>query len=424
MVNTAVTSRENWQPTFFIVDDQELNVHLLERILRRQGFTNVASTTDSSEALALIKTIQPDLILLDYHMPNVSGLDILRGLRDIVPATDYLPVIVLTADTSDEAKQQALSQGAKDFLAKPLDRAEVVLRIQNLLDTRYLYLCIQQQNDELQNTLAKLKDAQSQLVENEKMASLGQLTAGIAHEINNPINFVSSNVQPLRRDVDDVLSILQGYEETVRDKQFDTAFEAVESLKRQLDVDLLTQEIAELLDGIEEGAKRTSEIVKDLRNFSRLDEDDLKRASIQEGLDSTLLLLRSKYEPRIQVIRNYESVPPIDCYPGKLNQVFMNLIVNAIQAIPETGQIQIDVRSLGEQVEIRISDSGVGMSSEVKKRIFEPFYTTKDVGVGTGLGLSITFSIIERHHGSIEVESTEGVGTTFIIKLPTMSTGS
>lgn len=418
-MNTTVTgTRDEWQPSFFIVDDQELNVNLLERILRRQGFSNIVSTTDSTEALTRITEFQPDLILLDYHMPNVNGLDILAGLKSIVPATDYLPVIVLTADTSAEAKQQALSQGAKDFLAKPLDRAEVILRIENLLETRFLYLRLQQQNEELQDTLTKLKSAQSQLVGNEKMASLGQLTAGIAHEINNPINFVSSNIPPLRRDIGDVLSIVQVYAEVVASQTLQSSFAVVETLKRRLDLDVVIKEIGEILDGVEEGAKRTAEIVKHLRSFSRLDEDVLKHVSVQEGLDTTLVLLRSKYEPRIRVIRNYEKVPPIDCYPGKLNQVFMNLLVNAIEAIPDSGIIRLDVRSVDDEVEIRVSDSGVGMTDAVMHRIFEPFFTTKDVGVGTGLGLSITFGIIERHHGSIRVESTVGVGTTFIIRLP------
>ena len=411
-------AKDTWEPKFFLVDDQEMNIHLLERILKRQGFVHIESTIDSTDAIAQILAYEPDLILLDYHMPVKSGIDILRDLKQFVPASVYLPVIVLTADTSSEAKQQALSQGAKDFLAKPLDRAEVVLRIQNLLETRFLYLQLQRQNDELQGTLSKLKSAQAQLVANEKMASLGQLTAGIAHEINNPINFVSSNVGPVRQDIDDILTLLRAYEDTVTRQGLNAHFVEVEALREQLDENILIEEIGDLLRGIEEGARRTAEIVKDLRNFSRLDEDDLKEASVQEGIDTTLVLLKSTYEPRVKIVRQYDDVPPIDCYPGKLNQVFMNLLVNAIQAIPKQGEIRLRVHRIGDEVEIRIQDTGSGMSPEVMSRIFDPFYTTKEVGVGTGLGLSITFSIIERHHGSIQVESTVGEGTTFVVRLP------
>lgn len=408
----------NWQPKILILDDQELNVSLLERILKRQGYEKICSSMDSTKAMELIGTFQPDIILLDYHMPEVSGLDILDALATTQDANSYLPVIVLTADTSLEAKQQALAKGAKDFLAKPLERSEVVLRIRNLLDTRRLYLELQQQNVELQDTLRKLQMAQGQLVENEKMASLGQLTAGIAHEINNPINFISANVGSLRRDVRDVLEVLEAYSTVVEEKDLQSTFSSVQELKEDLELTETLGEIEQLLSGIQEGARRTADIVKDLRTFSRLDEDDLKLASVQAGVESTLALLRTQYEPRIQVKTSFADVPPIECYPGKLNQVFMNLLANAIQAIPGSGVIEISMREVDGFVEIRIRDSGTGMTPDVMNRMFEPFYTTKDVGIGTGLGLSITYSIMERHHGTIQVESELGVGTTFTLRLP------
>lgn len=412
----------NWSPKIMIVDDQELNVNLLERILKRQGYENIQSLTDSTQAMALIERFQPDLILLDYHMPVVNGLDILSELKAMDNGDAYLPVIVLTADTSQEVKQQALAMGAKDFLAKPLERTEVVLRIRNLLDTRRLYLEIGQQNVELQSALVQLKEAQGQLVEHEKMASLGKLTAGIAHEINNPINFISSNVGSLRRDVRDLLLVLEAYDGTVKREALESTFASISELKDDIEFLDLIEEIDQLLAGVEEGARRTAEIVKDLRSFSRLDEDVLKLASVEDGIRSTLALLRTEYEPRIQVTQDYAQVPAIECYPGKLNQVFMNLLSNAIQAIPHEGTIHIAAAQIGDSVEVQIQDSGTGMSEEVKNRIFEPFYTTKDVGVGTGLGLSITYSIVQRHQGTIEVESVPGKGTTFILRIPIKQT--
>jgi signal transduction histidine kinase len=255
-------------------------------------------------------------------------------------------------------------------------------------------------------------------VQSEKMASLGQLTAGIAHEINNPVNFVTSNVSPLRRDIADLLAILTQYENLVATQQFQEKFRAVEELKKKLEFPHLQQEIENLLNGIQEGARRTTEIVRGLRNFTRLDEDERKPADINKGIESTLLMLQHQLKNRVEVIKDFGNMPEIMCYPGKLNQAFMNILVNASQAIAGPGKICIKTSYDGEIVAISIKDTGKGMTEEVKRRIFEPFFTTKDVGEGTGLGLSITYGIIEEHDGNIEVYSTPGKGSEFIITLP------
>lgn len=283
---------------------------------------------------------------------------------------------------------------------------------------------VRERTRELQEALEKLKAAQSQLVQNEKMASLGLLTAGIAHEINNPINFVSSNVSPLKRDIADVKEVLDAYQRLVQDKGLVKEFEEIEQLKEDLELNYVIDEIDKLMDGIEEGAKRTAEIVKDLRNFSRLDEDVLKKANVEEGLDSTLSLLRRKIEPKIKVFCSYANVPEIDCNPGKLNQVFMNIMTNAVQAMPDGGELHIRTETLGDRIVIGIRDTGMGMTEAVRNRIFDPFFTTKDVGEGTGLGLSITFGIIEKHKGTIEVITELGIGTEFVITLPIQKTGA
>lgn len=277
---------------------------------------------------------------------------------------------------------------------------------------------VEERTRALQDAMARLVETQNQLVQSEKMASLGMLTAGIAHEINNPINFVSANVKPLRQDIADLLTVLQAYEEVAASSDLRQRFAQAESVKTQLDFAYTLQEIDTLLDGIEEGANRTAAIVRDLRNFSRLDEDDLKLANIHEGLDSTLALLRRKAGNRIAIAKQYGDVPDIECYPGKLNQVFMNVISNAMDAIEETGQIDILTDVDGDTVTIKIRDTGCGMSEDTVANLFQPFFTTKDVGQGTGLGLSISYGIIEKHKGSIHVDSTPGAGTTFIITLP------
>jgi signal transduction histidine kinase len=277
---------------------------------------------------------------------------------------------------------------------------------------------IEQKNRDLENALAKLKRTQLQLVQSEKMASLGQLTAGVAHEINNPVNFVASNVNPLRRDIADLLTILAKYEDIAAAPHLHEKFHAVDELKKKLEFSYLQQEIENLLNGIQEGARRTTEIVRGLRNFTRLGEDERKRADINKGIESTLLMLQHQLKNRVEVIKDFGNMPEIMCYPGKLNQVFMNILANASQAIVGQGKIFIKTAFDGEIVTIHIKDTGKGMTEEVKRHIFEPFYTTKGIGEGTGLGLSITYGIIEDHDGNIEVYSEPGKGSEFVITLP------
>ena len=270
---------------------------------------------------------------------------------------------------------------------------------------------------ELEDTHKELKSTQSILVSAEKMASLGQLTAGIAHEINNPVNFITGNIHPLINDFNDLIRILNAYEKAVKDQHLENRFELVEKLKKELDIPFITEEVMALLEGIEEGASRTTEIVKGLRTFARMDEEEPKEFDVHKGLNATIALLKNETE-KIEIIRDYGVIPPIEGYPGKLNQVFMNILTNAIQAVSEGGWVHISTRQEQDLVEVRIQDTGKGMSKEIIERIFEPFFTTKDVGEGTGLGLSISLGIIEQHNGSIKVRSEEGHGTEVVIQLP------
>ena len=270
----------------------------------------------------------------------------------------------------------------------------------------------------LKEAREKMQKTQIQLVQSEKMVSLGQLTAGIAHEINNPVNFISSNVNPLCRDVAEIFAILAKYEETVSAHQLTEKFKSVEELKKKLNFSYLKEEIENLLNGIQEGAQRTTEIVKGLRNFTRLDEDERKPSDINKGLESTLLMLKHQLKNRVEVIKDFAAIPEIMCYPGKLNQAFLNILANASQAIEGRGKIFIKTSYDGEIVTISIKDTGKGMTEEVRRHIFEPFFTTKPVGEGTGLGLPITYGIIEGHDGNIEVYSAPDQGTEFVITLP------
>jgi two-component system NtrC family sensor kinase len=338
-----------------------------------------------------------------------------------------LEVILLSfalADRINILKAEKEESQAK-LLSSSLENERIIREQNSILEEKVKArtLELEQSNVELNETYNDLKQTQSKLVESEKMASLGQLTAGIAHEINNPINFVTANVAPLKRDIEDLMILIDKYEALDPKKDIDEQLAAVRALAEELEIDFLKTEIDELISGIREGAERTAEIVKGLRNFSRLDEGDLKFANINDGIESTIRILDNELnENQMKIVRELGELDAIECYPGKLNQLFMNLLTNSIQAIKSKKGIEgvIEIKSVQKEqgIEIRFKDNGMGMSDETKNKIFEPFFTTKDVGEGTGLGLSIAYSIVEMHNGTIKVESEFGHSTEFIIQLP------
>jgi signal transduction histidine kinase len=278
-------------------------------------------------------------------------------------------------------------------------------------------------NNDLSKIIDNLKSTQHQLVDTEKMASLGRLTAGVAHEINNPINFVSSNITPLRLDFNELFILLDKYQEVLDAPYNAQLVQAATDYRQNIDPEFIKDEITVLLNGIEEGAKRTTEIVKSLFTFSSTDELILKKLDINKAILANLLILRSTIPYYIQIKTVLSTLETLNCYPGKINQMIINLISNSIYAIKakeKQGEeiISIVTSDLANFISIEITDTGIGMSEDTKQRMFEPFFTTKNVGEGTGLGLSIVFGIIEKHHGSMEVISSEEKGTTFIILLP------
>lgn len=387
-----------------------------------------------------IKGYRPAILFLTAFSMFFTGLllFVLRNLG-IVPYNDFsnytkefgiaLDVVLLAfalADKINTFKRE--KERSQEETLKALKENERIIREQNVILEQKVNertLELSEANTELNQTLIDLKEAEGQLVEAEKMASLGQLTAGIAHEINNPINFVTSNVTPLNRDIDILISFISEMEKIgLSDLPAEEKKKQIEEQKEELDYDYLKMEIAQLLKGIHEGASRTSEIVKGLRVFSRLDEDDLKKANINDGLDSTLIIVNNLLSNKIKLEKSYSTIPLIDCYPGKLNQVFLNIISNAIYAINKKfgdhqgGILTISTSSNEKSIFVKIEDNGIGMDEVTKKKIFEPFFTTKDVGEGTGLGMSIAYNTIKRHQGEIQINSTPGLGTEFILELP------
>ncbi len=285
---------------------------------------------------------------------------------------------------------------------------------------------LEEKNSEIEEAYLELKSAQSQLVNAEKMSSLGQLTAGIAHEINNPINFVSSNVSPLKRDVEDIIELFERTESIAKENVSPEKMWEIDELKEEVEYEYLVDEINQLLDGMKDGANRTVEIIQGLKLFSRLDEEDLKKVNLEEGLHATLVLLNSNIKHYLEVETHFSGIPNVDCYGGKMNQVFMNILSNAIHAVKsketQDGKIEISTRLENNNAIIAIKDNGIGMSQDVINKLYEPFFTTKPVGEGTGLGMSIVFTIIEKMNGTIKVNSELGIGTEFILSLPITDT--
>jgi signal transduction histidine kinase len=274
-------------------------------------------------------------------------------------------------------------------------------------------------NDELKKILDELQETQSQLIQTEKMAGLGQMVAGIAHEINNPVSFIYGNIQHVQNYAQDLLELVSLYQQ-----HYPESIPEIQDWIKKIELEFISEDLSKILLSMTNGTERISNIVLSLRNFSRLGETDMKDVDLHEGVESTLLILNYKFSNGIDIIRKYSDLPLVSCFPGLLNQVFMNILSNACDALLSQEslvrkQIIIQTEKLVEnQICIKIGDNGSGMPSEVQSKIFDPFFTTKPVGKGTGLGLSICYKIIEKHNGKITVVSEVGKGTEFTIILP------
>ncbi len=395
------TAKNNGKPTILIVDDEPFNLDLLEQELADDY--EVVRAQDGTEALRQADACSPDLILLDVRMPpGLSGLDVVRHLRRKERHV-ITPVIMLTAQSGLGEKVEGLDAGADDYITKPFESEDLQARIRSALRIGRLQRELAQERNELKETLEILRAKEAQLVHSEKMAALGKLVAGVAHELNNPIGFIYANMDHFRRFVGELRAVCDDASLTPEaaaraNKAFDTLGRLVESCAN--------------------GADRIKRIVLGLRTFSRLDEAELKTVDLREGIESTLALLEHHMKDRVEAHRDYGDLPPVECFAGQLNQVFMNLLSNAVDAIEGKGDIWITTRQDGEAVRVSVRDSGKGIAREHLPRIFDPFFTTKDVGKGTGLGLSISYGIVEKHGGRIEVASEVGKGSTFTVVLP------
>jgi signal transduction histidine kinase len=435
------------QNQILIVDDNPTNTKVLFDCLKSAGYRILIAQSGES-AIEKLKIASPDLILLDVMMPGINGFETCQYLKS-TSATQNIPIIFMTALADTEEKIQGFSLGAVDYITKPFQQEEVLARINTHLQLRNLSKQMQTLNQELEQrviertselttALENLQKSQLQLVQSEKMSSLGNLVAGVAHEINNPIGFISGNINQANLALQDIVDCLRLYQEALPNPS-----ETIQNKIAEVELEYLIEDLPKMINSMEIGCDRIRQISTSLRTFSRSDSNSKIPANIHEGIDSTLMILQHRLKaneirPAIQIIKNYGDIPKVECYLGQLNQVFMNIFANAIDSFDDINKgrkyleielkpniITIATEMILDQkqnkigIMIKIQDNGCGMTEDIKNRIFDNLYTTKNIGQGTGLGLSISRQIIEeKHEGKIKVESELSKGSEFIITLP------
>ncbi len=458
-----------------VVDDNPVNLRLLVQILTAKGY-KVRPVPNGKLAVSTSQAAPPDLILLDINMPNMDGYEVCQKLKDD-PQTADVPVIFISAYNNAIDKVKAFEVGGVDYIPKPFQVEEVLVRVKNHLSIRILQKTLQEKNTNLQQTLEELKTTQEQLIQSEKMAALGQLIAGIAHEINTPLGAIRSSIGNLKDffqnnliklpiffrnltpiETENFLKILNFSNQ----KNQSLSSREVRRLRRNLVAELETRNISDchsiadvlvdlglhqkleqispflkserglnILEQIYQfytlrqsattiniATEKAAKIVFALKTHARYDSGEIQiKSDIINGIETVLTLYQNQLKQGVDVIKNYEQIPEIYCYPDSLNQVWTNLIHNALQAMNYQGQLTIDVTKEKNHLQVKITDTGKGISQEIMPQIFKPFFTTKPAGEGSGLGLDIVNKIINKHQASIDVDSIPGK-TTFTVTIP------
>jgi signal transduction histidine kinase len=410
---------ESHDHRILIVDDEECVVNLFATYLGETYSCETAA--NAQEALDLLAREPFALVVTDMQMPGLSGIELLRRITEHYKDT---AVIIVSGIARTQRVMDAIRVGASDYLIKPCDLDVLTISVERALERRMLLRNarrykqdLEYRNAELARQKREMVGLQAQVLQAEKMASLGQLAAGVAHELNNPAGFIYSNIDLLKGYIERLEICLSSYDKLVLAPEVTAQIGAI---KKENDYDNIVTDLGSILSDCRIGAERIRDVVRNLRLFSHLDEPAITRVDLHEGIESTVRLLSEYYRSgHISLVRDYGLIPPVNCYGAQLNQVWLNLLVNAAHAIGTApGEVRITTRCENQTVIVSVSDTGPGISAERLHKIFDPFFTTKPVGEGTGLGLSISHGIVKRHGGVIKVESASAQGTTFTISLP------
>ena len=398
-----------------LAEDNPVSLKLLSKLVEQIGHKPVLAN-DGQKAWDIFRREKMKMVITDWEMPSMDGPTLCSNIRGLKLKTYTYIIIVTSRDQSKDAIK-GLKAGANDYITKPFEAEELKARV------RAAEHIIKLEDEQI--------NANTQLLQAEKMASIGQLAAGVAHEINNPTGFVSSNLKSLGEYYDDISKMIAMYRDLIgkisnKSDGTDLAgllndqFDKIVAFEKDIDIDYLMEDIPELISDCREGVSRIKNIVINLKDFAHPGEEKIKATDINHGIDSTLNVVWNELKYKATINKNYQKLPLVKCYPQQVNQIFMNILVNAAQAIQEQGEISISTKASedNERVIISISDTGAGIKEENIKKIFDPFFTTKKIGQGTGLGMNVVYKIVQKHNGTINVESTLGKGTTFIIEIP------
>lgn len=417
-----------------VVDDVPANLEVMAETLSSQGYA-VSVASSGERALRQLQHRPPNLILLDVQMPGMNGFETCEKIKEN-PAFQDIPIIFLTALADSDSTLKGFELGAVDYISKPFREPELLARVKTHLQlqkmTQHLAQQVSERTEALTSAMNELEVSHLQLVKQEKMSALGNLVAGVAHEINNPVGCILGNVDAVKDYIDDLLGLIELYGQVFPEPGNEIAKEL-----NAIELDYVKEDLPKLIRAMRDSGDRITSISRSLRTFSRADTEAKQSFDLHEGLDSTALILRHRLKandqrPTIEVVKDYSNIPAIACFPGQLNQVFMNILANAVDALDDASQsrsfadieacpnrITIRTEMDDHQVKVAISDNGPGIPEQVQTKIFDNLFTTKGVGKGTGLGLAIARQIVvDTHGGCLDMHSEVGQGTTFTICLP------
>ena len=384
-----------------VIDDEEAARFGIRKVLEKERY-QVDLADNGQQALQKIREFSPHVVISDINMPHMDGITLLKEMGRLEAPP---PVILITAHGSESVAVQGLRAGAYDYLAKPFEVEDLRKAVRNAAEKQQLLESNRRYLADLERTLIELKNSQTERIQAEKMAALGRLVAGVAHEVNSPLGALSSAIDTFGRAYVRITELLS----SDASQAGRPVAEKAASLKSTLE---------QTLHVAQEACQRMDSLVRTMRRFANLDHAPLRRADIRDCIESTLALLNHELRGEIRIVKDFGSTANIECYPLELNQLFTCLLMNSIEAISGAGEIRIRTWQTQDRLMIRLADSGRGIAGENIEKIFDPGFTTKGVGVGTGLGLPTCQKIVEKHRGTIEIESQPGAGTVITLSLP------